>query len=93
MAKQKNYVRTQVRLDEDTYGILKEYAEKSNLSMNAAMNDVLYFALVDELTSIDTPKNKQMFIDITTRRLQTLTTKEVRDICGLVVHISQLKGH
>lgn len=93
MAKQENYVRTQVRLDEDTYGILKEYAEKSNLSMNAAMNDVLYSALVDELMGMDTPKNKQMFIDITTRRLQTLTTKEVRDICELVVHISQLKGH
>lgn len=93
MSKQENYVRTQVRLDEDTYGILKEYAEKSGLSMNAAMNDVLYFALVDKLMDMDTPENKQIFIDIAMRRLQTLTTKEVRDICGLIVHISQLKGH
>ena len=93
MAKQNNYVRTQVRLDEDTYGILKEYAEKSNLSMNAAMNGVLYSALVDKLMEMDTPENRRSFIDITVRRLETLTTKEIRDICGLVVHISQLKGH
>lgn len=93
MAKQENYVRTQVRLDETTYGILKEYTEKTGLSMNAAMNFIIHDALIDELLNADTPENRQTFINIINKRLETLTLKEIRDICGLVVHISQLKGH
>lgn len=93
MSKQLNHIRTQIRIDSENHELLKEYAQKNNLSLNEAMNLLIHDGIIEELFDEDNQENKQDFIDITCRRLQTLTTKEVRQICSLVVHISQLKGY
>lgn len=93
MSKQEDFVRTQVRLEQMTYDLLKQQVEKTGMSMNATINSLLHDALLDEIFGEDNLENKQLFMDIIMRRLETLNTKEVRDICSLVVMVSQLKGH
>lgn len=93
MSKQVNHVKTQIRIDSGIYDLLKEYAQKNNLSLNEAMNMFIHDGVTEELFNEDTQDNKQHFIDVTVARLQTLTTKEVRQICSLVVRMSQLKGY
>lgn len=93
MSKQLSHVRTQIRIDEGIYSLLKDYAEKNKLSLNEAMNSLIHDGVIEDLFNEDNQENKQHFIEITSKRLQTLSTKEVRQICSLVVHISQLKGY
>lgn len=93
MAKQEDYVRTQVRLDKMTYVLLKDYCEKHKVSMNHAINELVHDSLHEDMFNADTQENKDLFIKIASKRLATLSVKEVRELCGLITHISQLKGH
>lgn len=93
MSKQSNHIKTQIRIESGNYDLLKDYALKNNLSLNEAMNLLIHDGIMEEIFNEDNEENKQHFIDITCRRLNTLTTKEVRDICSLVVRMSQLKGY
>lgn len=93
MAKQSNYFRSQIRLETGIHSLLKEYCEKNNLSLNEAMSGFIHDGLMDSMFNEDTQENKQHFIEIAKNRLETLSVREVREICSLIVHISQLKGY
>lgn len=93
MAKQENYVRTQVRFDEMTYILLKDYCEKHKVSMNHAINELVHDGLHEDMFNEETQENKDLYVKIASKRLETLSVKEIKELCGLIVHISHLKGH
>lgn len=92
MAKQDNYVRTQIRINSGLYEWIKEFTEKNNVSLNEAMNSLIHDALYEKTFSEETNKNKESLIEIINARLEHLNVRELQSICDLVVRISQLKG-
>lgn len=91
MAKQENYVRTQVRLENDVYHLLKEYSQANELSMNEAMNRLLFDAMMKELAD-DNFDEKQQLLEIATTQLPHFSLKEIRDVCAIIRYIGMTKG-
>lgn len=91
MSKQENFVRTQVRLEKDTHGLLKDYCEANKVSMNEAMNNLIFSALMDELAE-DKFTSRENLIDIAINNLNDFTLQEVRDVCAIIGYIGSLRG-
>lgn len=91
MAKQENYVRTQVRLENDVYNLLKEYATANELSMNEAINRLLFNAMMKELAD-DKFDEKQQLLDLPNAQLPHFSLKEIRDVCAIIRYIGMTKG-
>lgn len=90
MAKQENYVRTQVRLENDVYHLLKEYSQANDLSMNEAMNRLLFDAMMKELAD-DNFDEKQQLLEMATAQLPHFSLKEIRDVCAIIHYIGMTK--
>lgn len=91
MAKQENYVRTQVRLENDVYNLLKKYATANELSMNEAINRLLFNAMMKELAD-DKFDEKQQLLDLANTQLPHFSLKEIRDVCAIIRYIGMTKG-
>lgn len=91
MAKQDDFVRTQVRLDTMVYDLLKAYCQKHDMSMNRAINSIILETVLDEAHIEDTQENKEQYVLAIHHALQSMTAKEMRDISSLLFMISHLK--
>lgn len=91
MSKQESFIRTQIRLEKDTHSLLKEYCETNNLSMNEAMNKLIFSALMNELAD-DKFTKRENLINMATNNLNDFTLQEVRDVCSMINYIGQLRG-
>ncbi|GEM_PF-4774777 len=92
MSKQDDFIRTQIRLEKHTYALLKEYCEANNVSMNEAMNSLIWSSLMNELNDNQFTQ-KEKLVEMATNNLKDFTLKEVRDVCSIIGYIGQLKGH
>lgn len=93
MAKQDDYVRTQVRLDKSTYDILKEYCESNNTSMNYAINHILYSYLQDVRFKENTPENYEKVLMIAKESLQGLSLEEIITLRNIMFFLHLHKEH
>lgn len=86
MSKQLNHVRTQIRIDNTNYEMLKEYSETNHLSLNEAMNKLLGDGLMKEVE--ENESMRQTLIDMTANKLQKLPMSDVQMIAALVHKLS-----
>lgn len=91
MSKQKDFIRTQIRLEKDTHALLKEYCETNNISMNEAMNNLLFSSMMDELGN-DKFTKRETLIDMAVNNLNEFTMQEVRDVCSIIGYIGHLRS-
>lgn len=91
MSKQKDFIRTQIRLEKDTHALLKEYCETNNISMNEAMNNLLFSSMMNELADNKFTKRENL-IDMAINNLSEFTLQEVRDVCAIIGYIGHLRS-
>ena len=91
MSKQEGFVRTQIRLEKDTHSMLKNYCEINKVSMNEAMNNLLFSSLMDELDG-DKFAKRENLIKMAVNNLNNFTLQEVRDVCAIIGYIGHLRS-
>lgn len=91
MSKQEDFVRTQIRLEKHTHSLLKEFCEANKVSMNEAMNSLIFSSLMNELVEDNFTKRENL-INMATNNLNDFTLQEVRDVCAIIGYIGHLRS-
>lgn len=86
MSKQPHHVRTQIRIENTNYEMLKEYSETNNLSLNESMNKLLGDGLMKDIEENESMRD--VLIAMTANKLENLPMNDVQTIATLVHKLS-----
>ena len=93
MAKQDDFIKTQIRIDPTLYNEVKKIAAKNNHSINETMNMFIHDALYEIHFSEETAEVRRGFIDVAVKRMNDLSNGELQAITKLCTSLSQLRGN